>query len=58
MQAPGAFLLEADRDRDRVVVVGRLFLRVAAEQANGAAAAQVDRRDHDHAAFTAFTKFS
>ena len=35
---------------DRVVGVGGLVLGVAAQQPDGAAAAQVDRRDHDHAA--------
>ena len=49
VQPAGALLLEPHGDRDRVVGVGGLLRGVAAEQAHGPAAAQVDGGDHDHA---------
>jgi hypothetical protein len=50
VQPARALLLETGRDSHRVVGVGGLVIGVAAQQPDGASAAQVDRRDHDHAA--------
>ncbi len=58
VQPPGALLLEPLGDGDGVIGVRGLLVRVAAHQADGAAAAQIDRGDHDHAAFTARTNDS
>ena len=57
METAPAFFLELDRDLDGIFGVGRLSFGIALDQPDRPATAQVDRRDHDHAA-TAFTKRS
>ena len=58
MQPARAFLLEALGDLHRVGRVFRFLRGVAAHQTDGATAAEVDRRDHDHVSDTAFTNDS
>ena len=58
VEPPRPLLLEAFGDGHGVVGVRGLVVGVAAQQAHRAAAAQVDRGDHDHGWATAFTNRS